>query len=54
MTKALDTKTKIAIGNHEGDEEKEKGGSQELTNSLLKHYNSKKNLKINHKQILLF
>jgi Calcineurin-like phosphoesterase len=39
MTKALDTKTKIAIGNHEGDEEKEKGGSQELTNSLLKHYN---------------
>ena len=37
MTKALDTKTKIAIGNHEGDEEK--GGSQELTNSLLKHYN---------------
>ena len=39
MTKALDTKTKIAIGNHEGDEEKEKGGSQQLTNSLLKHYN---------------
>ena len=39
MTKILDTKTKIAIGNHEGDEEKEKGGSQELTNSLLKHYN---------------
>ena len=37
MTKALDSKTKIAIGYHEDDEEK--GGSQELTNSLLKHYN---------------
>jgi 3',5'-cyclic AMP phosphodiesterase CpdA len=39
MTKALDSKTKIAIGNHEDEEEKLKGGSKELKNSLLKHYN---------------
>ena len=39
MTKALDSKTKIAIGNHEDDEEKAKGGSKELKDSLLKHYN---------------
>ena len=39
MTKALDSKTKIAIGNHEDEEEKAKGGSKELKDSLLKHYN---------------
>ena len=38
MTKALDSKIKIAIGNHEDDEEKLKGGSKELKDSLLKHY----------------
>ena len=38
MTKALDSKIKIAIGNHEGEEEKRKGGSEGMTNSLLKHY----------------
>jgi hypothetical protein len=38
MTKALDSKTKIAIGNHEDDEEEAKGGSKELKDSLLKHY----------------
>ena len=39
MTKALDSKIKIAIGNHEDDEEEAKGGSKELKDSLLKHYN---------------
>ena len=39
MTKALDSKIKIAIGNHEDYEEKAKGGSKELKDSLLKHYN---------------
>jgi 3',5'-cyclic AMP phosphodiesterase CpdA len=39
MTKALDSKIKIAIGNHEDEEEKAKGGSEELKNSLLEHYN---------------
>ncbi len=39
MTNALDSKTKIAIGNHEDEEEKEKGGSKELKDSLLEHYN---------------
>ena len=39
MTKALDSKIKIAIGNHEDDEEKAKGGSEELKYSLLEHYN---------------
>ena len=38
MTKELDSKTKIAIGNHEDEEEKLKGGSKELKDSLLKHY----------------
>jgi 3',5'-cyclic AMP phosphodiesterase CpdA len=38
MTKALDSKTKIAIGNHEDEEEKLKGGSKELKDSLLEHY----------------
>ncbi|HET8794084.1 MAG TPA: metallophosphoesterase, partial [Nitrososphaeraceae archaeon] len=38
MTKALDSKIKIAIGNHEDEEEKEKGGSKELKDSLLQHY----------------
>jgi 3',5'-cyclic AMP phosphodiesterase CpdA len=38
MTKALDSKTKIAIGNHEDDEEKATGGSKELKDSLLEHY----------------
>lgn len=38
MTKALDSKTKIAIGNHEDEEEKAKGGSKELKDSLLEHY----------------
>ncbi|HJT84169.1 MAG TPA: metallophosphoesterase [Nitrososphaeraceae archaeon] len=39
MTKALDSKTKIAIGNHEDEEEKANtGGSKELKDSLLKHY----------------
>ena len=38
MTTALDSKTKIAIGNHEDEEEKEKGGSKELKDSLLEHY----------------
>jgi len=38
MTKVLDSKIKIAIGNHEDDEEKAKGGSKELKDSLLKHY----------------
>jgi 3',5'-cyclic AMP phosphodiesterase CpdA len=38
MTKALDSKIKIAIGNHEDEEEREKGGSKELKDSLLKHY----------------
>ena len=39
MTKALDSKTKIAIGNHEDEEEKyNTGGSKELKDSLLKHY----------------
>jgi 3',5'-cyclic AMP phosphodiesterase CpdA len=37
MTEKLDSKTKIAIGNHEDDEEEE--GSQELIDSLLEHYN---------------
>ena len=37
MTSALDSKTKIAIGNHEDDEEEE--GSKELIDSLLEHYN---------------
>ena len=35
MTKALDSKIKIAIGNHEDEEEKAKGGSEELKDSLL-------------------
>jgi 3',5'-cyclic AMP phosphodiesterase CpdA len=39
MTKGLDSKIKIAIGNHEDSEEKAKGGSKELKDSLLKHYN---------------
>jgi 3',5'-cyclic AMP phosphodiesterase CpdA len=39
MTKALDSKIKIAIGNHEDDEEKAKGGSKNLKDSLLEHYN---------------
>ena len=39
MTKALDSKIKIAIGNHEDEEEKAKGGSKELKDSLLNHYN---------------
>jgi 3',5'-cyclic AMP phosphodiesterase CpdA len=39
MTKTLDSKIKIAIGNHEDEEEKAKGGSQELKESLLEHYN---------------
>ncbi|MFB5600974.1 MAG: metallophosphoesterase [Nitrososphaeraceae archaeon] len=39
MTKNLDSKTKIAIGNHEDDEEEMKGGSEELKYSLLEHYN---------------
>jgi 3',5'-cyclic AMP phosphodiesterase CpdA len=38
MTKSLDSKIKVAIGNHEDDEEKAKGGSKELKNSLLEHY----------------
>ncbi len=38
MTKALDSKTKIAIGNHEDDEEEATGGSKELKDSLLEHY----------------
>jgi len=38
MTKTLDSKIKIAIGNHEDEEEKEKGGSKKLKDSLLKHY----------------
>ena len=38
MTKTLDSKIKIAIGNHEEDEEEAQGGSKELRNSLLKHY----------------
>ena len=42
MTNALDSKIKIAIGNHEDEEEKAKGGSTELKNSLLKHYNLEK------------
>jgi 3',5'-cyclic AMP phosphodiesterase CpdA len=41
MTKALDSKIKIAIGNHEDEEEKLNGGSKELKNSLLKHYDLK-------------
>ena len=39
MTKLLDSKIKIAIGNHEDEEEKVKGGSKQLTESLLNHYN---------------
>ncbi|MGI0050734.1 MAG: metallophosphoesterase, partial [Nitrososphaeraceae archaeon] len=39
MTRAFDSKTKITIGNHEDEEEKEKGGSKELKDSLLEHYN---------------
>ena len=39
MTKTLDSKIKIAIGNHEDEEEKVKGGSKELKDSLLEHYN---------------
>lgn len=39
MTRALDSKIKVAIGNHEDDEEKAKGGSKELKDSLLEHYN---------------
>ena len=39
MTKKLDSKIKIAIGNHEDDEEKVIGGSKELKDSLLEHYN---------------
>ena len=42
MTNALDSKIKIAIGNHEDEEEKAKGGSTELKDSLLKHYNLEK------------
>jgi 3',5'-cyclic AMP phosphodiesterase CpdA len=42
MTNALYSKIKIAIGNHEDEEEKAKGGSTELKNSLLKHYNLEK------------
>ena len=42
MTNALDSKIKIAIGNHEDEEEKAKGGSTELKNSLLKHYDLEK------------
>ncbi len=42
MTKSLDSKIKIAIGNHEDEEEKAKGGSTELKDSLLKHYNLEK------------
>src|SRR5829696_323594 len=38
MTKVLDSKIKIAIGNHEDDEEEAKVGSKELKDSLLKHY----------------
>ena len=38
MTRAFDSKTKIAIGNHEDEEEKAKGGSKELKDSLLEHY----------------
>jgi len=38
MTKGLDSKIKIAIGNHEDSEEKAKGGSKELKDSLLEHY----------------
>jgi len=38
MTKVLDSKIKIAIGNHEDEEEEAKGGSKELKDSLLKHY----------------
>jgi len=34
MTKGLDSRTKIAIGNHEDEEEKAKGGSKELKDSL--------------------
>jgi len=39
MTRALDSKIKVAIGNHEDDEENAKGGSKELKDSLLEHYN---------------
>ena len=40
MTKALDSKIKIAIGNHDDEEEKATtGGSKELKRSLLDHYN---------------
>jgi 3',5'-cyclic AMP phosphodiesterase CpdA len=39
MTKGLNSKIKIAIGNHEDYEEIAKGGSKELKDSLLKHYN---------------
>jgi 3',5'-cyclic AMP phosphodiesterase CpdA len=40
MTIALDSKTKIAIGNHEDEEEKyNTGSSKELKESLLDHYN---------------
>lgn len=39
MTEKLDSKIKIAIGNHEDEEEKAKGGSKELKESLLEHYN---------------
>ena len=39
MTKALDSKIKIVIGNHEDDEEEAKGGSKELRDSLVEHYN---------------
>ena len=40
MTKTLDSKIKIAIGNHEDEEEKvTTGGSKELKESLLDHYN---------------
>lgn len=40
MTKSLDSKIKIAIGNYEDEEEKAKtGGSKELKDSLLEHYN---------------
>ena len=42
MTNTLDSKIKIAIGNNEDEEEKAKGGSTELKDSFLKHYNLEK------------
>jgi hypothetical protein len=38
MTKTLDSKIKSATGNHEGEEEKRKRGSEGMTTSLLKHH----------------